>query len=94
MLSIIDAKYKDDYKLYVKFSDNKEGIADLSDLVLRGKLVPFKALQDQEKFKNFAVNYTIIWNDDLDIAPEYVYFKTFENDTNLQQQFKQWGYVS
>ncbi len=36
-----------------------------------------------EKFKQFKVDYTLKWNDSLDLAPEYLYFKSFENDDNL-----------
>ncbi len=46
-----------------------------------------------EKFKKFQVDYTLKWNDDLDLAPEYLYFKAFENDKNLQKQFHEWGYI-
>ncbi len=94
MLSIVDAQYQDGYKLYIKFNDNKEGVVDLSDLIIEAKKMPFRELQNQEVFKNFTVNYTIIWSDELDIAPEYLYFKTFEHDKNLQQQFQEWGYVA
>ncbi len=93
MLSIIDAKYKNDYKIAVEFNDHKKGIVDLKDFVINGKIKPFKQLQDIEKFKNFKVDYTIKWNDELDLAPEYLYFKAFENDENLKNKFKEWGYI-
>jgi hypothetical protein len=76
------------------FNDNKEGIVDLSDLIIEAKGMPFRELQNQEVFKKFTVDYTIIWSDELDITPEFLYFKTFEYDKNLQQQFQKWGYVA
>ncbi len=93
MLSIIDAQYKGDYKILIEFNDHKKGIVDLKDFILTGKLKPFKKLQDINKFKKFKVDYTIKWNDDLDLAPEYLYFKAFENDENLKEKFKKWGYI-
>jgi hypothetical protein len=93
MLSIVNANYQDDYRILLQFNDNKEGVVDLKDFILDGKIKPFKQLEDIEKFKNFQVDYTIKWNDHLDLAPEYLYFKTFEKDITLQNQFHQWGYI-
>ena len=93
MLSIINANYQDDYKISLEFNDHKNGIVDLKDFILNGKIKPFKELQDIEKFKKFKVDYTLKWNDDLDLAPEYLYFKAFENDSSLQEKFQKWGYV-
>ena len=52
-----------------------------------------KQLQDIEKFKNFKVDFTLKWNDELDLAPEFLYFKSFQNEQSLQHQFKEWGYI-
>ncbi len=93
MLSITNAKYQGDYKILVEFSDNKKGLVDLKDFITKGKIKPFRQLQDIEKFKNFKVDYTLKWNDDLDLAPEYLYFKAFETNKNLLPKFKEWGYI-
>ncbi len=93
MLSVIDAKYQDNYKVLLQFNDNKEGIVDLKDFILNGKIKPFKQLQNIEKFKTFKVDYTLKWNDDLDLAPEYLYFKAFENEKSLKPKFQEWGYI-
>ena len=93
MLSIVDAKYQDDYKIVVEFNDHKKGVVDLKDFILGGKLKPFKQLKDIEKFKNFTVDYTIKWNDELDLAPEYLYYKAFKNDSSMKDKFKKWGYI-
>ena len=93
MLSITNAKYQDDYKILVEFNDRKNGIVDLKDFILNGKIKPFKELQDIDKFKNFKVDYTLKWNNDLDLAPEYLYFKAFETDNSLTKKFKEWGYI-
>ena len=93
MLSIVDAKYQGDYKIIVEFNNHKKGVVDLKDFILGGKLKPFKQLQDIEKFKNFTVDYTIKWSDELDLAPEYLYYKAFENDNEMKDKFKEWGYI-
>jgi len=93
MLSIIKANYLQDYKIFLEFNDKKSGIIDLKDFVFNTKLKPFHKLQNIEKFRNFKLDYTIKWGD-LDLAPEYLYFKAFENDKELQPQFKEWGYIA
>jgi hypothetical protein len=97
MLSIINANYQDDYKIYLEFNNNKNGVVNLKDFIFNGKIKPFKKLQDIEKFKKFQVDYTLKWNDglglDLDLAPEYLYFKTFETDSSLIPKFQKWGYI-
>jgi len=93
MLSIINANYQDDYKISLEFSDHKSGIVDLKDFILNGKIKPFKKLENIEQFKNFKVDYTLKWNDDLDLAPEYLYFKAFEMDNSLTEKFQEWGYI-
>ncbi len=93
MLSIINANYQDNYKISLEFSDHKNGIVDLKDFILNGKIKPFKELQDIEKFKKFKVDYTLKWNDHLDLAPEYLYFKAFETDNSLTEKFQGWGYI-
>jgi hypothetical protein len=93
MLSIINANYQNDYKILLQFNDNKKGIVDLKDFILNAKIKPFKELQSIEKFKKFKVDYTLKWDNDLDLAPEYLYFKAFENDTKLKRKFHEWGYI-
>ncbi|MBL0686407.1 MAG: DUF2442 domain-containing protein [Sulfurospirillum sp.] len=93
MLSILNANYENEYKIQLEFSDHKKGEVDLKDFIMNGKIKPFKELENIEKFKQFQVDYTLKWSDDLDLAPEYLYFKAFQDDNTLQKQFHQWGYV-
>lgn len=92
MLTILKAKYLADYTLFLEFSDGRDGIVDLESMIKSFK--PFTILQDKNLFSNFEVSYTIRWSDALDIAPEYLYFKAFQNDQNLKPLFEQWGYVA
>ncbi len=93
MLSILKADYENGYRILLEFSDHKKGEVDLKDFILNGKIKPFNQLKNIEKFKQFKVDYTLKWNEDLDLAPEYLYYKAFENDSELQVQFKEWGYI-
>ena len=93
MLSILNASYENEYKILLEFSDHKKGKVDLKDFIVNGKIKPFRELKNIEKFKQFKVDYTLRWNDNLDLAPEYLYFKAFENDDNLQDKFQEWGYI-
>jgi hypothetical protein len=93
MLSIISANYQDKYRILLEFSDHKSGIVDLEDFIMNGKIKSFKKLQDIDKFKNFRVDYTLKWDYDLDLAPEYLYFNAFKTDVSLRKKFKSWGYI-
>ncbi len=93
MLSILKANYENEYKILLEFSDHKKGEVDLKDFIVNGKIKAFKELENIEKFKQFQVDYTLKWNNELDLAPEYLYFKAFENDFSLQNKFHEWGYI-
>jgi hypothetical protein len=92
MLQILNAKYLTDYKLDVTFNDNKQAVVDLKDFIFNDQRGIFTVLQDKNKFKQFNIDYTICWNEDIDIAPEFLYFKAFEHEPSLQSLFKSWGY--
>ena len=94
MLQVIEAKYLKDYQIEVVFNDQRKGTADLKDLIVCDNPKNFSLLQDLNIFKNFKVDYTIVWSDELDIAPEFLYFKAFEKDPSLQSKFKSWGYAA
>ncbi|ODS32873.1 MAG: hypothetical protein SCARUB_01979 [Candidatus Scalindua rubra] len=94
ILHVIKAKYIEDYKVEVFFNDGRKGIADLSD-ALRGPI--FKPLKDKNMFSQFKVDElleTIVWPNGADLAPEYIYYQAFKNEKELEEQFKEWGYMS
>jgi len=67
-------------------------IADL-DGSFRGSVL--KPLKDKEFFSKFTVDKdleTVIWPHGADFAPEFLYFKAFNRDPDLQTQFEAWGY--
>jgi Protein of unknown function (DUF2442) len=64
----------DGYRLRLTFHDGTIGDVDLSDLPARGGV--FATLRDPERFREVRVDPeagTIVWSDDLDVAPETLY---------------------
>lgn len=73
MLEVTKARYLEDYKIWVEFNDGQAGVVDLAD-VLWGPM--FEPLRDVELFKKFRISeilHTISWENDADLAPEYLY---------------------
>jgi hypothetical protein len=68
-LHVTEAKYVKDYKVWLRFNDGSEGVADLS-VALWGKV--FEPLKDQSLFQCFAVSpilHTLTWENGADLAP-------------------------
>jgi hypothetical protein len=92
-LHITSAKYLKDYKIRVAFNNGREGIADLSG-ALKGPM--FEPIRDKSSFSQFRVDKeleTVVWPNGADLAPEYIFYLTFRDDSDLQAIFKQWGYI-
>jgi len=72
---VVDAKYLDGHRVAISFQDGKNGVADLSEYKNRGGV--FSNFSDIEYFKKFIVDYgTVVWGDEVDIAPERLYEKS------------------
>ena len=90
---IKNAKYLEDYKIEILFNNNKKGIVDLED-DLYGEV--FEPLKDKKLFSKIKVDKdleTIVWENGADLAPEYLYFKSFKNNKNFESEFKKWGFI-
>ena len=74
MYKINKVKVLSDYKIWLKYSDDIEGIIDLSDLVGRGV---FSEWNDYDKFKNVKIGSSgeLIWQDEVDLCPDSLYMK-------------------
>jgi len=93
-LHIKKVKYLKNYTIEVEFNNGEKGIADLSE-ALKGPI--FEALKETSKFSSFTIDpelETIVWPNGADLAPEYVYYQAFKNEKDLQETFKQWGYIA
>ena len=94
-LHVISAEYIDAYKVQVSFNNGQSGTADLSCVPLKGGV--FSQLKEKSIFAKLKVDKelsTIVWPNGADLAPEYIYFQAFKDNPVLQQQFKDWGYIT
>ncbi len=94
MLSITEARYIGDYNILLSFDNGLSGTANLYDVIFNDKRPIFLQLREKNEFKNFKLAYdTIHWNNELDLAPEFLFFVTFKENEEFQEQFKKWGYI-
>lgn len=74
MHHITSAKYIKDYKIEIAFEDKKSGIIDLQKVIFSDNRSIFQELKDKKKFSQIRVDMdTIIWQNGLDLAPEFLY---------------------
>ena len=68
---IVEAKYINNYTIWLKFKDGLEGTIDLSN-EFDGPI--FEPLKNINYFKSFIIEgSTISWDNGADFAPEYLY---------------------
>ena len=69
-MHVIQAKYINDYKVWLAFNDGAEGEIDLS-YELYGEI--FEPLKDKSFFKSFKLaGHTLSWENGADFAPEFL----------------------
>ncbi len=86
MLEATAAEYLGGYRLRLCFSNGDEGTVDLSD-ALWGPM--FEPLQDVKAFQRFEVSpvlHTIRWDNNADLAPEYLHEKMVEQRDRPKQR--------
>ncbi len=89
MLSVSEAKYVGGYNLYLIFNNGKKGIANLKQTIFNDKRSIFSELKGESNFSNFKVSHsTVVWFNDLDLSPEYLFYLIFKEDKSLQKKFK------
>jgi hypothetical protein len=94
MLEVKQAEYAGSYAVRLVFSNGRAGTADLEQLVCNDRRPVFARLREQAAFRRFKVAHSaLVWDDELDIAPEYLFYLAFKDDQSLQEQFRQWGYI-
>jgi Protein of unknown function (DUF2442) len=80
-----DVEYLHDYELLLQFEDGSWREVDLKD-ELYGEV--FEPLKNKEYFKTVKVNHdldTIVWDNDADISPDYL----FEISTPVDEEHRQ-----
>jgi len=93
MLHVTFAKYIQDYRFELKFSTGHSGVVDLED---RLNTPAFAALKDQDLFAQGHLDsgaQTLVWPNEIDLAPEYLLFRTLPHAPELQEQYIRWGYL-
>jgi hypothetical protein len=78
MLEVIKAEYIEKYRIQITFNNGASGVVDLKE-ALWGAM--FEKLKDYNAFRKFEVSnlvHTIRWENDADLAPEYLYEKMVE----------------
>lgn len=76
MLSVTTASYVSEYKINLSFNNNESGVIDLESTIINDHRPIFNELKNIEKFRNFRVDMdTIVWDNGLDLAPEFLYEK-------------------
>jgi hypothetical protein len=71
---VVAASYKGGYRIEVTFDDGKSGVVDFSHYLDKGGV--FDRFKDMAFFKTFKINEelgVLIWQDEIDIAPETLY---------------------
>ncbi|MFH1924097.1 MAG: DUF2442 domain-containing protein [Planctomycetota bacterium] len=78
MLEVATAEYVEGYQIRLRFNNGEAGVVDLKDC-LWGPM--FEPLRDVSLFKRFTVSevlHTLCWENDADLAPEFLYDKIVE----------------
>ncbi|MBU1122524.1 MAG: DUF2442 domain-containing protein [Candidatus Omnitrophica bacterium] len=76
LIDVVSAEYRGDYKIKITFEDGKSGVIDFSSYLKKGGI--FEKFKNIEFFKSFQLDKEIgnlIWNGEIDIAPETLYSK-------------------
>lgn len=77
MIWVEDAKYIDNFSLFVKFNDGKEAVIDMESYIKsKQENTIFAPLKELDNFKTVTLNKdidTIVWANGADIAPERLY---------------------
>jgi hypothetical protein len=76
---VTEAKHIKFYEIWLKFNDGIEGVVDLESTITNDHREIFKELKEPEQFTRFKVDAdTIVWENGLDLAPEYLYDLTIK----------------
>lgn len=74
IVSVTKAEYIKDYSILLNFDNGKKGIVDLKSTIFNDHRKIFEPLKNIEFFKKFTLDsWTIVWANELDLAPEYLY---------------------
>jgi hypothetical protein len=93
IINVTSATHLRNGQFEVTFNDGRHGVADLRGM-LEGPI--FDPLRDPEFMARGFVDpetRTLSWPNGADVAPEYLYFLAFRDDSDLSGLFHEWGYL-
>ena len=71
---VINVIPKDDFLLFLEFDNGEKKEFDCKNIFDKK---PFQVLKDKSFFKKAKVEFgTVVWSDEIDIAPETLYFES------------------
>jgi len=77
MIWLVDAAYRGDYRVFVRFNDGKESEIDLENYIKsKNEETVFAPLKELKNFQTVHFDSdldTIVWANGADIAPERLY---------------------
>ncbi len=77
MVWLVDAAYRGDYRVFVRFNDGKESEIDLENYIKsKNEETVFAPLKELDVFQTVRYDSdldTIVWANGADIAPERLY---------------------
>jgi len=83
MIWVTQAEYLSGYRIRVAFNDGSTGVVDLEETIVNDTRPIFRAVQPLDAFRRFHVEMdTIVWDNGLDLAPEYLHRLAVEQDTS------------
>jgi Protein of unknown function (DUF2442) len=94
MLLCLEMQFIAPHQFRVRFSDALEGQFNALELTSNQNHSVFAPLKSADFASQAKLDHgTLCWPGEIDVAPEYIYFLTFRNKPELQNTFKQWGYI-
>ena len=82
---VTEATYSGKYQIDVRFADGSSGKADFAKYLEEGTVL--SKLKNLAVFMSFGVKYgTIVWGEDLDIAPETLYLEATGRDVTYRDR--------
>ena len=78
MLEVTAAEYLDHYRIFVQFNNGESGVVDLEGTLWGPMFEPLKDVAVFQRFEVSQILHTIRWENDADLAPEYLFQKMVE----------------
>ena len=74
MITAVEVKPRDGYRIWLRYSDGSAGEVDLSDMAGRGV---FKVLVDRAVFEKVHISGhgSIAWSDDIELCEDALYLR-------------------